>query len=123
MKMTRLKLFVVLLGAVLFGESTPQQVSGQPEISTGKLGNAIRLLNTHEVSYKQDSALFPAGYTQQPTTPPQAMGHADPIIGAWKLDVDKSTNPTAEAEILTITPQGDQFQQTVNLTTTSVASQ
>lgn len=52
------------------------------------------------------------GYAQQPTRPPQAMGHADPIIGAWKLDVDKSTNPTAEAEILTITPQGDEFKLT-----------
>lgn len=68
MKKTSLMLFVVLLGAVLSGESTPQQVSVQPD--------------------------------------------ADPILGAWKLDVDKSTNPTAEAEILTITPQGDEFKLT-----------
>lgn len=55
MKKTILMLFVVLLGAVLFGESTPRQVSAQPEIPTGKLVNAIRLLNKHEVSYKHEN--------------------------------------------------------------------
>jgi hypothetical protein len=58
MKKTSLMLFVVLLGAALFGESTPRQVSAQPEIPTGKLVNAIRLLNTHEVSYKHESGRY-----------------------------------------------------------------
>ena len=58
MKKTSLMLFVVLLGAVLFGESTPRQVSTQPEIPTEKLVNAIRLLNTHEVSYKHENGRY-----------------------------------------------------------------
>jgi len=58
MKKTGLLLFVVMLGAVLFGESTPRQVSAQPEILTAKLINAIRLLNTHEVSYKHENGRY-----------------------------------------------------------------
>jgi hypothetical protein len=59
------------------------------------------------------ASLSAVGYAQQPTTPPQAtQTAADPIVGAWKLDIDKSTNPTAEAEILTIVPQGDEFKLT-----------
>ena len=58
MKKTSLMLFVVLLGSVLFGESAPRQVSAQPEIPTGKLVNAIRLLNTHEVSYKHENGRY-----------------------------------------------------------------
>ena len=58
MKRTSLMLFVVLLGAVLFGESTPRQASAQPEILAGKLVNAIRLLNTHEVSYKHENGRY-----------------------------------------------------------------
>lgn len=52
-------------------------------------------------------------YAQQSPAPPRATRpSADPIVGAWKLDVDKSTNSTAEAEILTIEPQGDEFKLT-----------
>ena len=59
------------------------------------------------------SALFPVVHPQQSTTPPQTTRlAADPIFGAWKLNTDKSTNPTAEAEILTIVPQGDGFKLT-----------
>jgi hypothetical protein len=59
------------------------------------------------------SALLPVGHAQQSTTPPQATRPAaDPIAGGWKLNIDKSTNPTAEAEILTIVPQGDEFKLT-----------
>jgi hypothetical protein len=56
---------------------------------------------------------LPVGYAQQSTAPPQTTRPAaDPIVGAWKLDSDKSTNSTAEAEILTIVPQGDEFKLT-----------
>ena len=59
------------------------------------------------------SVYLPVGYAQQSTALPQATRPAaDPIVGAWKLDIDKSTNPTAEAEILTIVPQGDEFKLT-----------
>ena len=40
-----------LLGIVLTGETIPDQVNGQPEISTEKLVGAMRTLNTAEVSY------------------------------------------------------------------------
>ena len=40
-----------LLGIVLTGETIPDQVNGQPEISTEKLVGAMRTLNTVEVSY------------------------------------------------------------------------
>src|SRR5690349_1970243 len=63
------------------------------------------------------SSYFPVGYAQQSTTPLQATRPAaDPIFGAWRLDTDKSTNPTAEAEILTIVPQGDGFKLTLMAT-------
>jgi len=55
---------------------------------------------------------FPVGFAKRSTTPPQASQPADPVVGAWKLDVGKSTNPTAEAEILTIASQGDEFKLT-----------
>jgi len=59
------------------------------------------------------SAYFPVGYAQQSVTSPQATRPvADPIVGAWRLDVEKSTNPSAESEILTIAAQGDQFKLT-----------
>ncbi|HEY6129419.1 MAG TPA: hypothetical protein VIW23_14690 [Candidatus Acidoferrum sp.] len=61
------------------------------------------------------SAYLPVGYAQKSTASPQAQTTrptADPIVGAWKLDIDKSTNPAAEAEILTIAPQGDEFKLT-----------
>jgi len=57
------------------------------------------------------SALFQAGRPQQPTVAPDAIqAAADPIIGSWKLNIDKSTNPTAESELITIIRQGNQFQ-------------
>jgi len=50
---------------------------------------------------------------QQSATSPQATRPvADPIVGAWRLDVKKSTNPLAESEILTIAVQGDLFKLT-----------
>jgi hypothetical protein len=59
------------------------------------------------------SALFPVGLAHHADTPPQATAPAaDPIVGAWKLDLAKSTNATAEAELLTIVPQGDGFKLT-----------
>jgi hypothetical protein len=59
------------------------------------------------------SAYFTVGYAQQSATSPQATRPvADPIVGAWRLDVEKSTNPSAESEILTIAAQGDQFKLT-----------
>lgn len=58
MKKTSLMLFALLLGAALFGEATPRQVSAQPEIPTGKLVNAIRLLNTLEVSYTHENERY-----------------------------------------------------------------
>lgn len=52
-------------------------------------------------------------WAQQSTAPAQAAAPvADPILGAWKLDVGRSTNPTAEAQVLTIVPQGDEFKLT-----------
>jgi hypothetical protein len=57
------------------------------------------------------SALFPACHAQESAPPPPAES-TDPIVGAWKLDVDKSTNPTAEHEVLTIARQGDEFKLT-----------
>jgi hypothetical protein len=58
MKKTSLMLFVILLGAGLLGGSTPRQVSAQPEIPTGKLVNAIRLLNTLEASYDHENGRY-----------------------------------------------------------------
>ena len=52
-----------------------------------------------------------AGYAQQSTTPPQTtQPPADPIVGSWKLNIDKSINPIAERELITIARQGNQFQ-------------
>jgi hypothetical protein len=48
----------ILLGVVLLGEANARQASGQPEITTGKLVNALRLLNTHEYSYKNENGRF-----------------------------------------------------------------
>jgi hypothetical protein len=48
----------ILLGIVLLAEAHARQASGQPEITTGKLVNALRLLNTHEYSYKNENGRF-----------------------------------------------------------------
>jgi hypothetical protein len=58
MKKTSLMFVSILLGAVLFGEANTRQASGQPEITTGNLVNALRLLNTHEYSYKSGNGRF-----------------------------------------------------------------
>jgi len=59
MKRIGLILFAFLLGLVLLdGEAVPRQVSGQPEIPTEKLVNALRLLNTHEYSYIHENHRF-----------------------------------------------------------------
>jgi hypothetical protein len=57
------------------------------------------------------TALSLVAYAQQPTTTPEpsAQPAADPIVGAWKLNSDKSTNPPAASELITIVPQGSQF--------------
>lgn len=48
----------ILLGLVPLGESNARQASGQPEITTAKLVNALRVLNTHEYSYKKENGRF-----------------------------------------------------------------
>lgn len=44
-----------------------------------------------------------AGQTQVPASPA-----VDPLVGKWKLNVDKSKNPPA-SEVITITSQGSEF--------------
>jgi hypothetical protein len=58
MKKISLMFVCILLGVVLLGEANARQTSGQPEITTGKLVNALRLLNTHEYSYKNENSRF-----------------------------------------------------------------
>jgi hypothetical protein len=58
MKKISLMFVGILLGVVLLGEANARQTSGQPEITTGKLVNALRLLNTHEYSYKNENGRF-----------------------------------------------------------------
>ena len=58
MKKINLMFVCILLGVVLHGEAKARQASGQPEITTGKLVNALRLLNTHEYSYKNENSRF-----------------------------------------------------------------
>jgi hypothetical protein len=58
MKKISLMFVSILLGVVLLGEANARQASGQPEITTGKLVNALRLLNTHEYSYKNENGRF-----------------------------------------------------------------
>ncbi len=58
MKKISLMFVSILLGVVLLGEADARQASGQPEITTGKLVNALRLLNTHEYSYKNENGRF-----------------------------------------------------------------
>ena len=58
MKKISLMFVSMLLGVVLLGEADARQASGQPEITTGKLVNALRLLNTHEYSYKNENGRF-----------------------------------------------------------------
>ena len=58
MKKISLMFVCILLGVVLLGEANARQASGQSEITTGKLVNALRLLNTHEYSYKNENSRF-----------------------------------------------------------------
>ena len=58
MKRISLLLFGVLLATALLGQALDRQISGQPEISNGKLVNAIRLLNTHEFRYKNENGRY-----------------------------------------------------------------
>jgi hypothetical protein len=55
-----LVLFGYLLGMLVAGVANPRQVNGQAEIPTGKLVNALRLLNTQEYSYQHDNGRFAA---------------------------------------------------------------
>lgn len=57
------------------------------------------------------AVLSPIGHAQQSTMAPEVpQAAADPIIGSWKLNVEASTNSTAESELITITQQGSRFQ-------------
>ena len=58
MKRISLMLFGVLLTTAPLGQTVHRQVSGEPEIPTGKLVNAIRLLNTNEYRYKNENGRF-----------------------------------------------------------------
>jgi hypothetical protein len=61
--------------------------------------------------------LFAAAHAQESATPPPTVQRAatDPVIGAWKLNVDKSTNPPAAAELITVAPQGSSFKLTFDI--------
>jgi hypothetical protein len=54
---------------------------------------------------------------QQPTmpAPPPPRVDADSIVGVWKLNVDKSTNPSAASELITIVSQGGDFKLTFDI--------
>ena len=104
MKKTSLMLFVILLGAVLFGGSTPRQVSAQPEIPTGKLVNAIRLLNTHEVSYKHENGRY-ADRDQM-----LAFLRQKGLLSKSPIDLE---NPTPYELALTTTSDGTHYQITL----------
>ena len=104
MKKTSLMLFVILLGAVLFGESTPRQVSAQPEIPTGKLVNAIQLLNTHEVSYKHENGRY-ADRDQMLT-----FLHQKGLLSKSPIDLE---NPNPYELAITTTSDGTHYQITL----------
>ena len=104
MKNTSLMLFVILLGAVLIGESTPRQVSAQPEIPTVKLVNAIRLLNTHEVSYKQENGRY-ADRDQMLT-----FLHQKGLLSKSPIDLE---NPNPYELAITTTSDGTHYQITL----------
>jgi hypothetical protein len=53
------------------------------------------------------------GPAATPATPQSA---SDPILGAWKLNVDKSTNPPVSSELITIVLQGDNYKLTIEAT-------
>jgi hypothetical protein len=104
MKRTSLMLCVILLGAVLFGGPTPRQVSAQPEIPTGKLVNAIRLLNTHEASYKHENGRY-ADRDQM-----LALLRQKGLLSKSPIDLE---NPTPYELAITTTSDGTHYQITL----------
>ena len=103
MKKTNLML-VVLLGSVLFGESAPRQVSAQPEIPTEKLVNAIRLLNTHEVSYRYENGRY-ADRDQM-----LAFLRQKSLLSKSPIDLE---NPTPYELAIATSPDGTHYQITL----------
>jgi hypothetical protein len=60
--------------------------------------------------------LLAAGSAQQPATlptPPRAA--SDPVVGIWRLNVDKSTHPPAASELITIVSQGSDLKLTFDI--------
>jgi hypothetical protein len=58
MRRVLLALFCGLLGILLIGACIPSKLNGQAEISTEKLVNTLRLLNTQEYVYQHESGRF-----------------------------------------------------------------
>lgn len=104
MKKTSLMLFVILFGAVLFGGSTSQQVSAQPEIPTGKLVNAIRLLNTYDASYEHENGRY-ADRDQM-----LAFLRQKGLLSKSPIDLE---NPTPYEMAITTTSDGTHYQITL----------
>ena len=105
MRKTSLMLSVVLLGAVLFGESAPRQ-SFRPEIEipTGKLVGAIRVLNTYEVSYKDENGRY-ADRGQM-----LAFLRQKGLLNKSSIDLE---NPTPYELAITTTSDGTRYQITL----------
>ena len=104
MKKTSLMLFVVLLGAALFGESTPRQLLAQPDVPTGKLVAAIRVLNTYEVSYKHENRRY-ADRDQM-----LAFLRQTGLLSKSPIDLE---NPTPYELAITTTSDGTRYQITL----------
>jgi hypothetical protein len=92
----------ILLGVVLLGEANARQASGQLEIATGKLVNALRLLNTHEYSYKNENGRFAdrdqmLSYLRQKgllSRSPVDLANPkpyEPILGRREVGADRAT--------------------------------
>jgi hypothetical protein len=58
MKRVSLGLFCGLLGILVTGVTIPPQVNGQTDIPKEKLVAVLRILNTAEYSYRQDTGRF-----------------------------------------------------------------
>jgi hypothetical protein len=58
MKRICLALLCSFLGILLTAVAIPSQLTGQAEITTGKLVNTLRLLNTEEYSYRHETGRF-----------------------------------------------------------------
>jgi hypothetical protein len=59
--------------------------------------------------------LLGASRAQQSTKPRQPPATAEPVVGTWKLNFDKSTNPPAASELITIVSQRSDFKLTFDL--------